>query len=105
MATPGRRRSVSMRDGEYIALDLYKRDLERNNSAYAFSITGVLGQIIRGEIPPIPEKLLAAGRVRAKLEREERAKNPRPKIVVNTPDEGPGTGTEDMRDGGEIFTF
>lgn len=95
-----------MRDSEYIALDLYKRDLERNNSAYAFSITGVLGQIIRGEIPPISDKFLAAGRVRAKLEREERAKNPKPKIVVKKEsDIEPEIAPEDMRPAGGIFSF
>ena len=99
--TPGRRRSVSMRDYEYIAIALYKREMERSNAGYSFTITGVLGQIMRGEIPPIPQKLLDAGKVRAKLEREERAKNPKPPIEAKElePD------SEDLRPGGGIFTF
>jgi len=99
--TPGRRRSVSMRDHEYIAIALYKREMEINNAGYAFTITGVLGQIMRGEIPPIPKKLLDAGKARAKLEREERAKNPKPPIEAKEPEPAP----EDIRPAGGIFTF
>ena len=98
MSTPGRRRSVSMRDYEYVALDMYKCELAKHNPGHAYSITGVLGSIMQGEIPPIPKKYLDAGRVRAKLERDERAKNPKPK---NTSE----IAAEDMRPGGGIFSF
>jgi hypothetical protein len=97
-----------MRDGEYIALKLYTEDIikERNLD---LTLTGVLKNVLFGELPPIPHKYLEIGEREAKLLREERAKN----LTTEAPSEAPSEAQskapekekDEFRRGGHIFTF
>jgi len=93
----GIRRSVSMRDGEYIALGLYKEELVKANPHNDYSRTGVLKMILFGEIPPIPQRLLVMGDRMAKENRKNKVNEP-VKVVKKEPE-------VIERPGGGIFTF
>lgn len=97
MAKPGIRRSVSMRDCEYLALGLYVEQLAKDNPGTDYSRSNVLKMTSFGEIPPIPMEYLEAGKKLAKIEREERERNPTPEPPKKPP--------EEFRGGGDIFTF
>jgi len=94
------RRSVSMRDGEYIALKLYTEHVDEANAG-DFTMTGVLKMVLFGELPPIPQKYLDMGRREAKIEREERARNPQSTSASKTKEKE----EQEFRSGGNIFTF
>lgn len=72
MSVNGARRSVSMRDGEYIALELYMNHLNEHNKSDLHSRTSLLKMIMFGELPPIPQKYLDIGRKEAVKERKEK---------------------------------
>ena len=100
MAKNGIRRSVSMRDCEYIALGLYVEQLTKDNPEEVYSRSSVLRMTSFGEIPPIPMKYLEMGKELAKIEREEREKS-----KANGTDKAPKKEPEEFRSGGGIFTF
>ena len=89
-----KRRSISMRDGEYIALRMYKEELNLTHGEDVYAMASTLKCILFGELPPIPKRLLDIGKEEAKKAMEERIKHP-PKS------RDPG----EHRPGGEIFTF
>lgn len=100
MAKNGVRRSVSMRDCEYIALGLYVEQLAKDNPQEAYTKSSVLKMTSFGEIPPIPMKFLEMGKKLAKIEREEREKKKTEDKEELTKKE-----PEEFRSGGGIFTF
>ena len=55
-----------MRDYEYIALGLYMNHLNERNGQY--SRTGVLSEIMIGELPPIPSEYINQAKIIAKEE-------------------------------------
>lgn len=97
MAKTGIRRSVSMRDCEYLALGLYVEQLTKDNPGDVYSRSNVLKMTSFGEIPPIPMKYLEMGKKLANIEREERKRNPQPEPLKKP--------SEEFRGGGDIFTF
>ena len=100
MAKNGIRRSVSMRDCEYIALGLYVEHLAKENPQNDYSRSKVLKMTSFGEIPPIPMKFLEMGKTLGKIPREAREKN-----KANPPADPKKKEPEEFRSGGNIFTF
>lgn len=96
MANKGRRKCVSMRDDEYIALKLYKDHIVKEQGGI-HTVTSVLKMVLFGELPPIPQEYLELGRREAKIVRDERAKNPAPPTKEKE--------EQEFRVGGGIFTF
>lgn len=101
MAGNGVRRCISMRDSEYIALNLYRDSLDNKgftvNGEEVPTTTGVLRMILFGDIPPVPKKFLDDGRIMAKEARKSYVKNPKKTEIVEDVIED--------RPGGSIFTF
>ncbi len=67
-----RRNCISMRDVTYIALRLYKEQLNEHFGT-DHSITGLGQRILQGEAPPIPKDLLKKAGEVARISREKRA--------------------------------
>lgn len=68
----GTRRSISMRDGEYIALRMYKDALNARQNKRVYCMTSVLKGIMFGELPSVPKQLLNIGMEEARLLHKER---------------------------------
>ena len=95
MSKKGRRRSVSMRDFEYIAFDLYS-DFLTETSGADHSITSTLRGVFMGTVPPVPQKYFDMGMELALKDRAEKEKEDA------SPEE---SDPDDGRVGGGIFTF
>ena len=95
MSKKGRRRSVSMRDFEYIAFDLYAKFLTKASDV-DHSITSTLRGVFMGKIPPVPQKYFDMG---MELALKDRAEKEKEDASPEEPD------LDDGRVGGGIFTF
>jgi len=112
MSVNGARRSVSMRDGEYIALELYMNHLNEHNKSDLHSRTSLLKMIMFGELPPIPQKYLDIGRKEAVKERKEKVaaalvkrQNQTKKTEEKIEEKIEEKDHIEGRVGGDIFTF
>ena len=83
-----------MRDGEYIALRMYKDALNVRHGERFYSMSSALNGIMFGNIPPIPKNILDMGMAEAERIQKERDKQPK---KIKEPQE--------PVIGGGIFTF
>jgi len=97
MSKKGRRRSVSMRDFEYIAFELYAAFLTEE-SGTDHSITSTLRGVFTGKIPPVPQKYFDMGMEKALEDRAEKEKE-------EASPKKPPEHDDDGRVGGGIWTF
>ncbi len=93
MSKKGSRKSVSMRDYEYVALGLYMERMNEQGGRY--SRTSILSAIMIGDLAPVPMELIESAKVIAKEESLKR--RIKSKENNTTEDAGPI--------GGGIFTF